>query len=85
MLKYAIGAVLLVSFGAPALAQTTTTTTTTEQFYVVQDPSTKRCTVVNQRPTAGTTTTVVGGDGTVYKSRTEAETALKSVTVCTSQ
>ena len=84
MLKYALGAVLLASLSVPVLAQTTTTTTT-EQFYVVRDPSTQRCTIVNQRPAAGATTTIVGGDGTVYKSRTEAETAMKSVTVCGSR
>jgi hypothetical protein len=48
----------------------------------VQEPSTKRCTISTSKPT-GTTTTVVGGDGTVYKSRTEAETAMKKVTTCT--
>ena len=83
-MKYAIGAALLVSFAVPALAQTTTTTTTSEQYYVVQEPSTKKCTIVNQKPASGSTTTIVG-DGTVYKTRTEAETAMKSVKVCTSQ
>ena len=52
----------------------------TAQFYIVQDSSTKKCTIVDQKPTV-TTTTVVG-DG-VYKTRTEAETALKTVKVCT--
>ena len=50
------------------------------EFYVVQDSSTKRCTIVDKKPTA--TTTVVVGNG-VYKTRTEAETALKTVKVCT--
>ena len=59
---------------AAAQAQTTT------EFYVVQDSSTKKCTIVDKKPT--TTTTVVVGDG-VYKTRTEAETAMKSVKVCT--
>lgn len=57
---------------APALAQTA-------EFYVVQDSSTKKCTVVQSKPT--TTTTVVVGDG-VYKTKTEAETAMKTVKVC---
>jgi hypothetical protein len=48
----------------------------------VQEPSTKRCTITTSKP-AGTTTTVIGGDGTVYKSRTEAEAAMKKVTTCT--
>jgi hypothetical protein len=50
------------------------------EFYVVQDSSTKRCTIVDKKPTA--TTTVVVGNG-VYKTRTEAETAMKTVKVCT--
>ena len=57
---------------ATAQAQTT-------EFYVVQDASTKKCTIVDKKPTV-TTTTVVG-DG-VYKTRTEAETAMKTVKVC---
>jgi hypothetical protein len=53
----------------------------TAEFYVVQDTATKKCTIVDKKPTV-TTTTVVG-DG-VYKTRTEAETAMKTVKVCTS-
>lgn len=62
------------SFAFAAQAQTAT------EFYVVQDTSTKKCTIVDKKPTV-TTTTVVG-DG-VYKTRTEAETAMKTVKVCT--
>jgi hypothetical protein len=50
-------------------------------FYVVQDTSTKRCTIVEQKPT--TSTTVVVGSG-MFSTRTEAETALKKVEVCSS-
>jgi len=84
MMKHVIGAALLVAFSAPALATSSTTTTTTggatttttEQYYVVRDPSTKRCTVATSKPT-GSTTVVVGD--TVYKSRSEAETAVTKV------
>lgn len=85
MTKYLVGVAVLASFAGSALAQTSTTTTTTSSggsFYVVQDPSTKKCTVTTSKPT-GTTTTVVGGDGTVYKTRDEADVAMKKVTVCT--
>ena len=58
---------------ATAQAQTT-------EFYVVQDASTKKCTIVDKKP--ATTTTVVVGDG-VFKTRTEAETAMKTIKVCT--
>ncbi len=82
MKRYLIGAALLALAG-PAVAQTSTTTTTTsgDSFYVVQEPSTKKCTITTTKP-AGTSTTVVG-DGTVYHTRTEAETAMKKVTTCT--
>jgi hypothetical protein len=84
MLKYVFGAGLLVALTAPVLATSSTTTTTTtggsttttEQYYVVRDPSTKRCTVTTSKPSGGTT--VVVGD-TVYKSRSEAETAVTKV------
>jgi len=72
--KLFIGAALLMAFAGSALA---------DSYYVVQDASTKKCSVVSQRPTT-TTTTVVGGDK-VYTSQTEAETAMKSVTVCQSK
>ena len=72
--KLIAGSALLTAFALPALAQ--------ETYYVVQDSATKKCTVVQQKPT--TTTTVVVGDGTVYKTKTEAETALKNVKVCSS-
>ena len=52
----------------------------TAEFYIVQDTSTKKCTIVEKKPT--TTTTVVVGNG-VYKTHTEAETAMKTVKVCT--
>jgi len=47
----------------------------------VQDTATKKCTIVDKKPTV-TTTTVVG-DGKVYSTRTEAETGMKTVKVCT--
>ena len=62
---------MLVSFVTPVLAA---------DYYVIQDSATKKCTVVSQKPTVSTTTIV--GDGKVYTSQTEAETAMKSVTVC---
>lgn len=72
VLKHIVAGVALAAFATPAMAD----------FYVVQDTSTKRCTIVEQKPT--TSTTVVVGGGQVYTSRTEAETAMKSVEVCTS-
>ena len=65
----------LVGFALPAAAQTTTS------YYVVQDVKTKKCEIVDQKPVSKEMT-VVGGDGVIYHSRTEAENALKTVKVC---
>ena len=64
---------MVASFVAPALAA--------DEFYVVQDTTTKKCTIVDKKPTS--TETVVVGDGKVFKTRTEAETGMKTVKVCT--
>ncbi|MDF2119723.1 hypothetical protein PY365_29600 [Roseiarcaceae bacterium H3SJ34-1] len=68
---------LAIGVAMPAYAQSTT------EYYIVRDATTKKCTVVDQKPAASTTTTIVE-DGKVYKSRTEADTAMKTVKVCTS-
>lgn len=74
-IKAVVAASLIAAFVAPALAA--------DEFYVVQDVKTKKCTVVDKKPTESTTT-VVSPSGTVYKTRSEAETGMKSVKVCTS-
>ena len=53
-----------------------------DSYYIVQDVKTKKCTIVDKRPVASEAT-VVGPDGTVYKTRTEAENAMKTVKICT--
>jgi hypothetical protein len=73
--KTIVAATLLAAFVTPAFAA--------DEFYVVQDVKTKKCTIVDKKP-VDTTTTVVSPSGTVYKTRTEAETGMKSVKVCTS-
>ena len=69
-----VGGAVLIALVLPASAQMAA------EFYVVQDATTKRCTIVDKKPT--TTTTVVVGDG-VFKTRTEAETGMKTIKVCT--
>ena len=64
----------LVVIAAPALAQ---------EFYIVQDTATRKCTIVDKKPTV-TSMTVVSPAGTIYKSRSEAESGMKTVKVCTS-
>ncbi len=73
--KAIAAATLIAAFIAPAFAA--------DEYYVVQDAKTKKCTIVDKKP-VDTTTTVVSPSGTVYKTRSEAETGMKSVKVCTS-
>ena len=73
----ALAGAFIVGVALSAGAQTTTTTS----YYVVQDAKTKKCEIVDQKPVAKEMT-VVGGDGVIYHTRVEAETALKTVKVC---
>ncbi|MGO4512144.1 hypothetical protein AB4Z51_34600 [Bradyrhizobium sp. 2TAF36] len=52
------------------------------EFYVVRDATTKKCTVVDTKPTSTTTTIVDNG---TYKTKTEAESGMKTTKVCTEQ
>jgi hypothetical protein len=69
---------MLLAFGAvavvPAAAQTTT------DYYVVQNVKTKKCTIVEKRPTSTTEFTVLGNG---FKTRTEAESGMKTEKICT--
>jgi len=73
--KYLIAAALVSACAVTASAQTTT------EYYVVQDSATKKCTIVDKKPTT-TTTVQVGPMG--FKTRTEAEAGMKTITVCSS-
>jgi hypothetical protein len=73
--KAVVAATMIAAFVTPAFAA--------DEYYVVQDVKTKKCTIVDKKPT-DTTTTVVSPSGTVYKSRSEAETGMKTVKVCSS-
>src|SRR5215208_3320956 len=75
-LNLALTGAFIAGLALPALAQTS--------FWLVQDVKTKKCQIVEQKPTSQEWT-VVGGDGTVYHSRTEAEGAMKTTKVCTTQ
>jgi hypothetical protein len=74
----ALTGAFLVGFALSAGAQTTTTSTS---YYVVQDVKTKKCEIVDQKPVSRDMT-LVGGDGVIYHTRVEAETALKTVKIC---
>jgi hypothetical protein len=70
-MKYILGTALTLALVTPAVSA---------EFYIVQEPSTKRCTIVTERP--ADRAVVVMGNGRVYATRSEAETAVKEV--CTS-
>ena len=74
-MKKLLTAAVLVAFVSPAFAA--------DEYYIVRDASTKKCTIVDKKPT--TTTVTVVGDGKVFKTRTEAETSMKTVKVCESK
>jgi hypothetical protein len=65
-----------LAFAASTVAQTAMAA----EFYVVRDSTTKKCTVVETKPTSTTTTVVDNG---IYKTKTEAETGMKTTKVCT--
>jgi hypothetical protein len=70
----------LIVCGALAAFALGTQAASAAEFFIVRDASTKKCTVVDTKPT--TTTVTVEGDG-VYKTKTEAEAAVKTTKVCT--
>jgi hypothetical protein len=70
---------LLLSSAVLAFTATSAFAQTATEFYVVRDASTKKCTIVDKKPTTTTTTVVDNG---VFKTRTEAETSMKTMKVC---
>ena len=75
MTRLAIAAALVTAIAVPAYAQTMAT-----EYYVVQDTTTKRCTIVDKKPTTTTTVTQVGPVS--FKTRSEAESGMKTIKVC---
>ena len=75
MKRFVLAAALATVVAVPTFAQTTTVS----EYYVVQDASTKKCTIVDKKPT---TTTMVQVGPMAFKSRTEAETGMKTIKVC---
>jgi len=65
-----------LAFAASTIAQTAMAA----EFYVVRDATTKKCTVVDTKPTTSTVTIVDNG---TFKTKTEAETGMKTMKVCT--
>jgi len=70
--------VLLLTLSRPGFAQMDRTT---PAFYVVFNALTRNCTVVDKVPQTDTPNVTVASD-TVYKTRSEAEVAAKTLTPC---
>jgi hypothetical protein len=75
-LKLALAGALVAGFVLPAVAQTA------DSFYIVQDMKTKNCKIVSQKPVNGGEWTMISPEGRVYKTQSEAETAMKTTKVC---
>jgi hypothetical protein len=78
----ALGLTLAVAFAAPATAATTTPAQpmkTMHTYYVGKVVKTKKCEVTTHKPD-GKTVMMVGKD--TYKTKAEAETAMKAAAEC---
>lgn len=73
--KSLFAAALVAGFAIPAVAQAA-------DFYIVQDVKTKKCQIVAQKPTTGGEWTMISPEGKVYKTQDEAQSAMKTMTVC---
>ena len=77
MKKFLISGALAAFAITSAFAQSATVSS---EYYGVRDATTKKCTIVDKKPT--TTTTTIVDNGT-FKTKTEAETGMKTIKVCT--
>ena len=76
--------ILSAACGSIAIAQTSTTNagpTGDEALHIVQDTTSKRCLITATKP-SGPTMTVLGGESTAFRSRADAETAMKEMNLC---
>jgi hypothetical protein len=73
MKKAIMAATMIAAFIAPTFA--------TGEYYVVQDVRTKKCSVIDEKPT-DSSKPFVNAAGIVYRTRSEAESGMKSVKVC---
>jgi hypothetical protein len=69
-MKLITAAALVAAFAIPAFAA--------NEFYLVQDTVTKKCSIVEARPTVSTMKVI----GSIHKTKSEAETAMKADKDC---
>jgi hypothetical protein len=72
---------LLAAIAAPREAAFAQSARGTPAFYIVLDALTKRCSVVDKTPKTDTPNLTVASD-TIYPTRKEAETAMKTLPSC---
>jgi hypothetical protein len=70
--KIVLACLLSVGLASPAFAD----------YYVVQNNKTHKCTVAKSKPSEKSKTVVLVGDGTAYKTKAEATTALGTIAAC---
>ena len=75
--KIAVAGALVAAFALPAIAQAA------DEYYLVQDTKTKTCKIIDQKPASSGEWTMISPSGQVYKTKSEAESAMKSTKVCT--
>ena len=75
-MKFALSAVVALAAATSALAQSVTV----DEYYVVRDPDSKKCTIVEHRPAVATSIV----DNGTFKTRTDAEAAIKTMEDCKS-
>ena len=69
-----------LKLAAAALALLIATPAFAAEYYIVHGASSKKCSVVSKKPTSDKMTLV--GDGSAYKTKKEARTALKAADAC---
>jgi hypothetical protein len=73
-MKRALLAIIALLFSTPIWAA---------EFYIMRDLTTQKCTVVDKRPVTAVKTITLASDA-IYKSRAEAESAMRTIKVCSS-
>jgi hypothetical protein len=74
-MKRALVAIIGLLFSTPASAA---------EFYIVRDLTTQKCSVVDKRPVTAVRTITLATDA-IYKSRKDAESAMRAIKVCSPQ
>ena len=73
-IKVVLASVLAIGLATPALAD----------YYVVQNSKTHKCSVAKSKPSEKSKTVSLVGDGTAYKTKAEATTAMGTMDACKS-